>query len=244
MATSSSPEKVQASASEQHKEGGHGSKKKPAAREKIKCNMSWARMYVPGTAESLAKLPPGCEQSCLNNPLGRHTWVARFRHPKLMEIGKRPTRSKSYMEGVTEHQAFQIVVSWLWERYRTVCRLCDQVDVHLPIWVEEALADCAACQEGSVCTFMEDQEARSKTAAFVEIEKDTSALAESDSSEVGTSATESSVPDISGKDFSKAQLATNLTKKRKRNSTTKVGKDRRPKAHSTLSRRQERPRGL
>ena len=33
MATSSSPEKVQASASEQHKEGGHGSKHEPAARE-------------------------------------------------------------------------------------------------------------------------------------------------------------------------------------------------------------------
>ena len=84
--------------------------------------------------------------------------------------------------------------------------------------MEEALADCAACQEGSVCTFMEDQEARSKTAAFVEAEKDTSALAESDSSEAWTSATESSDPDISGKDFSKAKLwlATNLTKQRKR----------------------------
>ena len=89
----------------------------------IKCNMSWARMYVPGSAESLAKLPPGCEQSCLNKPPGRCTWVARFRHPKLMEIGARPTRSKKYSKGVIEHQAFQIVVSWLWERYHTVCRL-------------------------------------------------------------------------------------------------------------------------
>ena len=115
---------------------------------------------------------------------------------------------------MTEHQAFQIVVSWLWERYRTVCRLCDQKDVHWPAHVEQALVVCAACQQGSMCTFMKDQEARSKTEAVDEAEKDTSALAESDSSEAWTSATESSDPDISGKDFSKAKLwlATNFTK--------------------------------
>ena len=89
---------------------GLGGKRGP----KIKCNMSWARRCVPGSAESLAKLPPGCEQSRLYKSPGSRTWNARFRHPKLMEIGKRPTGSKTYMEGVTEHQAFQIVVTCLW----------------------------------------------------------------------------------------------------------------------------------
>ena len=134
--------------------------------------MTWARMYVPGSAESKVGLPSGCEQCCLNKPPHRHTWVARFRHPKLTEMGKRPTRSKKYAGSVTEHKAFQIIVSWLWARYCAACKICGQADVVFPPWVEEALAECTACHEGSACTFLADQVAKCKTAVPAETEKD------------------------------------------------------------------------
>ena len=134
---------------------------------KIKCNLNWARRYIPGSAESGVRVPVGTEQSCLNHPPGRHTWVARFRHPRLKAIGKRPTRSKTYRRVITEHQSFQTVVRWLWERYSTVWNLCEhEVDQIWPMWVEEAVAECAACQTGSGCAFLEDLESKSKTAVI------------------------------------------------------------------------------
>ena len=65
---------------------------------------------------------------------------------------------------VTEHQSFQIVLGWLWERYNTVCNLCKYKDKHIPTWVEEALAECTACKEGNVCTWLKNQYAQSKPA--------------------------------------------------------------------------------
>ena len=162
-------------------------------------NSSWARRYIPGSAESEVKVPRDTEQICLNNVPGRYKWTARFRHPVLQEgLGKRPTRSKTYRHVITEHQSFQIVVKWLWERYSTVWNLCkDEVDKSFkpcwPTWVVEAVADCAACREGSECAFMADLKSKSKTT--VTNETTASATEGSDVSGAGTSATESSAPD-------------------------------------------------
>ena len=179
--------------------------------------MTWARMYVPGSAESKVGLPSGCEQCCLNKPPHRHTWVARFRHPKLTEMGKRPTRSKKYAGSVTEHKAFQIIVSWLWARYCAACKICGQADVVFPPWVEEALAECTACHEGSACTFLADQVAKCKTAVPAETEKDAPSSASSDWTAAGTSASESSVAAVSGKHWGKTQPSKNPRTQRKHN---------------------------
>ena len=64
-----------------------------------------------------------------------------FRHPKLQEMHKRPTRSKSYRGtaavSVTEHQSFQIALTWLWQR----------TNGKQPKLVEAALQDCPTCKE-------------------------------------------------------------------------------------------------
>ena len=128
---------------------------------KIRCSLGseWTYRYIPGHEKSMVNLPEDCYSIRLEHPPGRHQWVARFKHPKLIEMQRRPTHSKTYTHPsnsshLTEHQSFQIVVAWLWERYRTVCQLCKCKSRPTPIWVEEALAECTACKEGSVCTFM------------------------------------------------------------------------------------------
>ena len=91
-------------------------------------------------------MPEGTQQSCLQNPPGRFVWVARFRHPKLQEMHKRPTRSKSYRPtdatAVTEHQSFQIAVAWLWQRFAMICTSGKQ-----PQLIEDALQDCSICKD-------------------------------------------------------------------------------------------------
>ena len=87
-------------------------------------------------------------------------WVARYKHPLLQVEGKRPTRSKKFNSNieagrviVTEHQAFQIVLTWLWERHQACCSIA----VDQPMWVKDALAECPACSSPhlQVCGFME-----------------------------------------------------------------------------------------
>ena len=167
---------------------------------KIRCNLRWARRYVPGSAESSVTLPPGCEQSCLERPTGYSTWVARLRHQKLSEMGKRPTRSKTFTNEATERQSFQTVVSCLWERYGLVRTECDEGGVSCPRWVKDALAECAECQAGSACTVMADLAAGCETAAATEGEAEGFPSVDSELSGEGTSASDSSVPDSSSKE--------------------------------------------
>ena len=98
----------------------------------VRCNVPWARRYVPGTAESGTTVPEGCKQSCLGAPPTRFVWVARYRHPLLQQVEARPTRSKSFttppsgektvvVDKDTEHCAFQVVLGWLWDRHEEVC---------------------------------------------------------------------------------------------------------------------------
>ena len=96
----------------------------------VRCNVPWARRYVPGAAESGTALPEGCRQSTLGAPPNRCVWVARYRHPHLQQAQKRPTRSKTFtppsgeagVGGIgTEHLAFQTVLGWLWDRHDEVC---------------------------------------------------------------------------------------------------------------------------
>ena len=65
-----------------------------------------------------------------------------------------------HLAETTEHQSFQIVLGWLWERYNTVCNLCKYEEKCIPTWVEEALAECTACKEGSECVFMKNHYAQ------------------------------------------------------------------------------------
>ena len=64
----------------------------------------------------------------------------------------------------------------------------DQGGVSCPTWVNEALAECAECQAGSVCTFMADLAAGCETAAATEGEAEDLPSVESELSGAGTSA--------------------------------------------------------
>ena len=87
----------------------------------VRCNISWARQFVPGTKQSGITLPEGVTRSCLEMSQVRQVWVARYKHPTLQAAGFRPTRSKSYKDA-TEHQAFQIILRWLWNRHESCCK--------------------------------------------------------------------------------------------------------------------------
>jgi hypothetical protein len=73
--------------------------KAPNKTRTVRCNVPWARRYVPGSKESGVKLVAGTDQSSLASPPGRFVWVARFKHPILRDAGKRPTRSKTFRPG-------------------------------------------------------------------------------------------------------------------------------------------------
>jgi hypothetical protein len=118
----------------------------------VRCNVPWARRYVPGSKESGVKLVAGTDQSSLASPPGRFVWVARFKHPILRDAGKRPTRSKTFRPGsVSEHIAFQLVLEWLWTRHET----CSGNMNDRPAWVMQALKPCLACgsPDSGVCAF-------------------------------------------------------------------------------------------
>ena len=90
----------------------------PNLYRKVRCNAPWARQFVPGAAETGVELPEGVQESSLTCPPDVYAWVARYRHPNLQNAGARPTRSKSFKDKkVSEHQAFQVALSWLWSRH-------------------------------------------------------------------------------------------------------------------------------
>ena len=105
------------------------------ARSAVRCNISWARPYVPGTKESGVALPEGVTRSCLEaSRQERKVWVARYKHPNLQKAGLRPTRSKSYRERTTtEHMAFQTTLTWLWNRHAS----CSAQGAELPMHVQQ-----------------------------------------------------------------------------------------------------------
>ena len=165
--------------------------------QRVKCNLSWAKVFVLGSEESKVTLPSATVQSCLHHPPGRDSWVARFRHPKLIELRKRPTRSKSHKASdVSEHAAFQIPLRWLWERYELACKLCGHSCGERPAIVVKALEKCDACADGS-CNFMLDLASSATDAVGTshggpqDVESDAGSIF----SVGGTSETESSVPD-------------------------------------------------
>ena len=86
----------------------------------------------------------------------------------------------------------------------------DQGGVSCPTWVNEALAECAECQAGSVCTFMADLAAGCETAAATEGEAEDLPSVESELSGAGTSASESSVPDSEAEAETAAQMRAKL----------------------------------
>ena len=135
----------------------------PPQKRTVRCNVPWARCYVPGSPESGVKLVAGTEQSSLASPPGRCVWVARFKHPSLRAAGKRPTRSKTFRPGgVTEHVAFQLVLEWLWARHET----CSGDLSVRPAWVRQALEPCLGCAspDSGVCDFSTIvQQARANT---------------------------------------------------------------------------------
>ena len=132
----------------------------------VRCNVPWARKYVPGGPGSGTDLPEGCKQSTLGAPPDRCVWVARYRHPLLQDAEKRPTRSKTFtppsgdpLPGCTEHSAFQAVLRWLWERHDEVCCQIGTASPR-PEWVTKALEPCRACTTApGDCTFISEQKA-------------------------------------------------------------------------------------
>ena len=111
-------------------------------KKQIRCNAPWARQFVPGAAESGVELPEGVQECTLNCPPDVHAWVARYRHPNLQKAGARPTRSKSFKDKkVSEHQALQVALSWLWSRHDR----CTGSNSTRPSQVQRMLDFCPQC---------------------------------------------------------------------------------------------------
>ena len=95
----------------------------------VKCSLPW--MLVSICQREPCKVVWKIRQADLSGLRG-------FRHPKLQEMHKQPTATVS----VTEHQSFQIALTWLWQRFAMICTNGKQ-----PKLVEAALQDCPTCQE-------------------------------------------------------------------------------------------------
>ena len=159
---------------------------------RAKTNMRWARRFLPGTVESGAELPAAVEESRLDHPPGnRCVWSARYRmassSPVVWPVDfARQTRSRKYGMGRTEHQAFQEVVGFLWDKHSHASE--PSLLAARPKWVSGALTACSACAAGGEdCSFITDARA---CALDSDVEsEDSASSSESDESETvsGTS---------------------------------------------------------
>jgi hypothetical protein len=81
---------------------------------------------------------------------------ARYKHPNLQAERFKPTRSRSYKEHITEHQAFQVRLKWLWNRHESCCKL--EVQMETPLWVQQMVEDCEVCNspDSGACTVLKE----------------------------------------------------------------------------------------
>ncbi len=148
-----------------YKHQAHGTpRRKQEQKVRLKCKEGWTRCYVPGAPESGVEAPAGTSHSGLTCPPGRSCWVGQLRHPSLQASGKRPTRSKTFYAsvesgGASEHEAFQLVLKWLWDRFEACFKLATpSASGELPSrppWVLRALQPCAFCSDKEPCSFMQ-----------------------------------------------------------------------------------------
>jgi hypothetical protein len=129
--------------------------------KRAQTNMFWARPYVPGMPESGAELPANVKRSSLEYPPGdRFVWVARYvglADDLFTEGLKRPTRTRSHGEKLrTEHQAFQLVLKWLWQKHACAILPLEQA---LPERVRMAMSECGECNGGGDCRYMDNARA-------------------------------------------------------------------------------------
>ena len=203
----------------------------------VRCNVPWASRYVPGAAESGMTLPEGCRQSTLNAPPNLFVWVARYRHPllELQNPPKRPTHSKNFTppkgeagDGRTEHQAFQKVLRWLWDRHEEVCAQTGTAS-HRPEWVSTALAPCSSCTAPGECecSFISEQRVLAPATMLKGAIEDLSGDSEDWSGE-GTSETMSSCDDKP-----RLRLKTKTTQARSRRPPVDTGHKALPRAVTT-----------
>ena len=151
-----------------HAHGTPGQKKYTSGRERVKskCKEQWTRSYLPTVP------PTGVTHIGLTCPPGRSCWVAQLLHSILQGSGKRPTRSMRFYpegsHGASEHEAFQVVLQWLWAWVDTCLRISDPSVSGGPerqACVVAALQPCAVCANKEACSFMTPRPRRCRLAA-------------------------------------------------------------------------------
>ena len=139
----------------------------------------WVRPLIPGHHSSKFEVPDEITDCMLNritrNAQNTKSWVARYHSSGALEPAVEPethkwpsgarlnqkTRTVTYDDGPSEHDAFRETLLWLWRRH--LIHVPEAAHVELPQHVARALAPrdkgnlapCPACVARS-CTFMED----------------------------------------------------------------------------------------
>ena len=148
---------------------------KPKSRKiRLGSDTPWVRPLIPGHHSSKFLVPDQITE-CMLNRITRSaqnttSWVARY-HGEAPVLWKREwppgarlnqkTRSVTYDDGPSEHDAFRETLLWLWRRH--LIHVPAEARAELPEHVSRALAPrdqgdlapCPACVSRT-CTFMED----------------------------------------------------------------------------------------
>ena len=134
---------------------------------------------MPGHQLSTCPTAPGTKNGQLHMDQGRGQWIGRFVHDddkKAQENGSWVVESTEIRKGshskvfggsgkkaMTEHEAFQDVVGWLWSKWQfwqdrslTQDKAAGEAQEmsNLPAHIQEILATCQACQQRGPCNVM------------------------------------------------------------------------------------------
>ena len=115
----------------------------------VRSAIPFVRPFVPGGPGTM-DLPTTVVECRVNRVERTQTWVARYQSedpvPQGAKVSKelqQVSKSKVFIgnKGSTEHQAFQLVVSWLWQKHRVYQPKCD-----IPGQVARVLLPCQHCE--------------------------------------------------------------------------------------------------
>ena len=123
---------------------------------RAKCSIKWCRQYMPGHPLSGVPEAPRTKQGQLHTEqlANSHTqWIARLEIEGDKEGDAPPETAQGsnsqrfeVESGQSEHQAFQTVLRWLWDKWKYWQEhRADPAPVSFPIHIQAALKPCPIC---------------------------------------------------------------------------------------------------
>ena len=130
----------------------------PRSDRRVQTQIPWAKKFTPGHYESRTQVPDVVQCVRLHYDRGPKQWFAKYELPdgevrqRLPTAYKQQSKSKKGQvdeQGQIEHQAFQFVLQWVWDKHARVAPGSAP-----PMLVSEALRECTYCRQDLPCEAM------------------------------------------------------------------------------------------